>query len=139
MILRHAMADGCWLTTHEDITERWRTETRVAYLAHHDALTGLANRPSLVDKIEDACSRYRWRGEEFNVLMVDLDRFKQVNDTFGHPSGDELLKQVAERLKGTLRETDVLARLGGDEFAIIQPTIPNKPMPPRHSLTKSSR
>jgi diguanylate cyclase (GGDEF)-like protein len=120
MILRHAMADGCWLTTHEDITERWRTETRVAYLAHHDALTGLANRPSLVDKIEDACSRYRWRSEEFNVLMVDLDRFKQVNDTFGHPSGDELLKQVADRLKGTLRETDVLARLGGDEFAIIQ-------------------
>jgi diguanylate cyclase (GGDEF)-like protein len=120
MILRHAMADGCWLTTHEDITERWRTETRVAYLAHHDALTGLANRPSLVEKIEDACSRYRWRGKEFNVLMVDLDRFKQVNDTFGHPSGDELLKQVAERIKGALRETDVLARLGGDEFAIIQ-------------------
>jgi diguanylate cyclase (GGDEF)-like protein/PAS domain S-box-containing protein len=120
MILRHSMTDGCWLTTHEDITERWRAETRVAYLAHHDALTGLANRPSLVEKIEDACSRYRWRGEEFNVLMVDLDRFKQVNDTFGHPSGDELLKQVAERLKGALRETDVLARLGGDEFAIIQ-------------------
>jgi diguanylate cyclase (GGDEF)-like protein len=120
MILRHAMADGCWLTTHEDITERWRTETRVAYLAHHDALTGLANRPSLVEKIEEACSRYRWRGEEFNVLMVDLDRFKQVNDTFGHPAGDELLKLVADRLKGALRETDVLARLGGDEFAIIQ-------------------
>jgi len=120
MILRHAMTDGCWLTTHEDITERWRTETRVAYLAHHDALTGLANRPSLVDKIEDACSRYRWRGEEFNVIMVDLDRFKQINDTFGHPSGDELLKQVADRLTGALRETDVLARLGGDEFAIIQ-------------------
>jgi diguanylate cyclase (GGDEF)-like protein/PAS domain S-box-containing protein len=122
LILRHAMADGCWLMTHEDITERWRTETRVAYLAHHDALTGLANRPSLVEKIEDACSRYRWRGEKFNLLMVDLDRFKQVNDTFGHPSGDELLKQVAERLKGALRETDVLARLGGDEFAIIQAT-----------------
>jgi diguanylate cyclase (GGDEF)-like protein/PAS domain S-box-containing protein len=120
MILRHAMADGCWLTTHEDITERWRTETRVAYLAHHDALTGLANRASLVEKIEDACSRYRWRGEEFNVLMVDLDRFKQVNDTFGHPSGDDLLKQVAERLRGALKEADVLARLGGDEFAIIQ-------------------
>ncbi len=120
MILCHAMPDGCWLTTHEDITERWRTETRVAYLAHHDALTGLANRASLVEKIEDACSRYRWRGEEFNVLMVDLDRFKQVNDTFGHPSGDELLKRVAERLRAALKEADVLARLGGDEFAIIQ-------------------
>lgn len=120
LILRHPMADGCWLTTHEDITERWRNETRVAFLAHHDALTGLANRPALVEKIEDACARYRRWGEEFNVLMVDLDRFKQVNDTFGHPAGDDLLKQVAERLKGALQETDVLARLGGDEFAIVQ-------------------
>ena len=120
LILRHAMADGCWLTTHEDITERWRNETRVSFLAHHDALTGLANRPALVEKIEDACARYRRWKEEFNVLMIDLDRFKQVNDTFGHPAGDELLRQVAERLKGTLRETDVLARLGGDEFAIVQ-------------------
>jgi diguanylate cyclase (GGDEF)-like protein len=119
-ILRHAMAEGCWLTMHEDITERWRNETRVSFLAHHDALTGLANRPALVEKIEDACARYRRWQEEFNVLMIDLDRFKQVNDTFGHPAGDELLRQVAERLKATLRETDVLARLGGDEFAIIQ-------------------
>jgi diguanylate cyclase (GGDEF)-like protein len=120
LILSHPMADGCWLTTHEDITERWRNETRVAFLAHHDALTGLSNRPALVEKTEDACARYRRWNEEFNVLMLDLDRFKQVNDTFGHPAGDDLLKQVAERLKGTLRETDVLARLGGDEFAIVQ-------------------
>ena len=119
-ILRHAMADGCWLTMHEDITERWRNETRVSFLAHHDALTGLANRPALAEKIEDACARFRRWKEEFNVLMIDLDQFKQVNDTFGHPAGDELLRQVAERLKGTLRETDVLARLGGDEFAIVQ-------------------
>jgi diguanylate cyclase (GGDEF)-like protein len=120
MILRHSMADGCWLTTHEDITERWRNEARVSFLAHHDALTGLANRPALVEKIEDACARCRRWDEQFNVLMIDLDRFKQVNDTFGHPAGDELLRQVADRLKGTLRETDVLARLGGDEFAIVQ-------------------
>ena len=120
MILRHSMDDGCWLTTHEDITERWRNETRVSFLAHHDALTGLANRPALVEKIEDACARCRRWNEEFNVLMIDLDRFKQVNDTFGHPVGDELLRQVADRIKGALRETDVLARLGGDEFAIVQ-------------------
>jgi diguanylate cyclase (GGDEF)-like protein/PAS domain S-box-containing protein len=120
LILRHAMADGGWLTTHEDITERWRNETRVSYLAHHDALTGLANRSALVEKIEDACARCRRWGEQFNILLIDLDRFKHVNDTFGHPAGDELLIQVAERLKGTLRETDVLARLGGDEFAIVQ-------------------
>jgi diguanylate cyclase (GGDEF)-like protein len=120
LILRHAMADGCWLTTHEDITERWRNEARVAFLAHHDALTGLLNRAALVEKIEDACAHHRRRGENFNVLMVDLDRFKQVNDTFGHPAGDELLKQVAERLKPSLQENDVLARLGGDEFAVVQ-------------------
>ena len=120
LTIRHPMSDGCWLTTHEDITERWRNETRVAFMAHHDALTGLANRAALIEKIEDTCARHRRWGDKFNVLMVDLDRFKQVNDTFGHPAGDELLKQVAERLKATLRETDVLARLGGDEFAIVQ-------------------
>lgn len=120
LVARRPMADGCWLTTHEDITERWRNEARIAFMAHHDALTGLANRAALIEKIEDACARHRRWGEEFNVLMLDLDRFKQVNDTFGHPAGDDLLKQVANRLKATLRETDVLARLGGDEFAIIQ-------------------
>jgi diguanylate cyclase (GGDEF)-like protein/PAS domain S-box-containing protein len=120
LTLRHAMGDGCWLTTHEDITERWRNETRVSFMAHHDALTGLANRAALIEKIEDACARHRRWGEVFTVLLLDLDRFKQVNDTFGHPAGDELLRQVAQRLKETLQETDVLARLGGDEFAIVQ-------------------
>ena len=75
---------------------------------------------ALIEKIEDACARNRRWGEEFNILMMDLDRFKQVNDTFGHPAGDDLLKQVADRLSATLRETDILARLGGDEFAIVQ-------------------
>jgi diguanylate cyclase (GGDEF)-like protein len=126
LILRHPMADGCWLTTHEDITERWRNETRVAFLAHHDALTGLANRSALVGKIEDASARHRRREEKFNVIMVDLDRFKQVNDTFGHPAGDELLKEVAGRIKGALEETDVLARLGGDEFAVVQASESNQ-------------
>ena len=120
LVLRHRMSDGCWLTTHEDITDRWRNETRVAFLAHHDALTGLYNRAALIEKIEDACARNRRWGEEFNVLMLDLDRFKQVNDTFGHPAGDDLLRQVSDRLSATLRETDILARLGGDEFAIVQ-------------------
>lgn len=120
LVLRHPMDDGCWLTTHEDITERWRNEARVSFMAHHDALTGLANRAALVEKIEDACARYRRWNEPFTVLLLDLDRFKQVNDTFGHPAGDELLKQVTQRIKATLQETDVLARLGGDEFAIVQ-------------------
>jgi diguanylate cyclase (GGDEF)-like protein/PAS domain S-box-containing protein len=119
-IFDRPMPGGGWVTTHEDITERRRSEARITHLAHHDALTGLANRGALLEKIEYACADYRRSGEKFNVLMADLDWFKQVNDTFGHPAGDELLKQVAARLSTTVQDTDVLARLGGDEFAILQ-------------------
>ena len=120
LIVRRRLSDGSWLTTHEDITERRRHETRVAFMALHDALTGLLNRAALVEKITDACARHRRFDEAFSVFLLDLDRFKQVNDTLGHHAGDDLLKQVADRLRSSLRETDVLARLGGDEFAIIQ-------------------
>jgi diguanylate cyclase (GGDEF)-like protein/PAS domain S-box-containing protein len=104
----------------DDITERKRSEQRIAFMAHHDVLTGLANRLSIMDKIEDAISRHRRRGDSFAVLLLDLDRFKNVNDTLGHAIGDALLREIAVRLKASLRETDVLARLGGDEFAIVQ-------------------
>jgi diguanylate cyclase (GGDEF)-like protein/PAS domain S-box-containing protein len=104
----------------DDITERKKAERRIAYLAHHDGLTGLVNRTALVSQIDEAAARWRAKGELFNVLLLDLDRFKQVNDSLGHPAGDRLLTEVAARLKALLRETDVLARLGGDEFAIIQ-------------------
>jgi diguanylate cyclase (GGDEF)-like protein/PAS domain S-box-containing protein len=104
----------------DDITERKKVEHRIAYLAHHDGLTGLANRTALLQKIDEAGARWRRRGEAFSVLLLDLDRFKQVNDSMGHPAGDRLLTEVAARLKPLLRETDVLARLGGDEFAIVQ-------------------
>ncbi|BBF94257.1 bifunctional diguanylate cyclase/phosphodiesterase [Blastochloris tepida] len=114
------MADGGWMTTHEDITDRHRSETQIAYMARHDLLTGLFNRAAFSEKIEEAAARQRRFGETFTVLLLDLDRFKQVNDTLGHLAGDMLLKQTAERLKATLRETDILARFGGDEFAIIQ-------------------
>jgi len=110
----------------EDVTERKKAEQRIAFLAHHDALTGLANRVALAQKIDEAAARQRRRNEPFTVLLLDLDRFKQVNDTLGHPAGDTLLIEVATRLKSLLRETDVLARLGGDEFALIQAGEPNQ-------------
>jgi diguanylate cyclase (GGDEF)-like protein/PAS domain S-box-containing protein len=104
----------------EDVTDRARANERIKYLAHHDLLTGLSNRALFMEKIEEAGARLRRRGETFTVFMLDLDRFKTVNDSLGHPEGDLLLKETARRLRGALRETDVLARLGGDEFAILQ-------------------
>ena len=103
-----------------DVTERKKSEQRIAFMAHHDALTGLANRAAVTQQIDEAAARQRRRGNSFTVLLLDLDRFKHVNDTLGHSAGDALLRQAAARLKALLRKTDVLARLGGDEFAIIQ-------------------
>jgi diguanylate cyclase (GGDEF)-like protein len=119
-ISRRILSDGGWLTAHEDITERAQSERRIVYMAQHDMLTDLANRALFGDKLDEASKRNKRHGSGFTVLMLDLDRFKAVNDTLGHAAGDQLLKEVATRLKGSLRETDVLARLGGDEFAIIQ-------------------
>jgi diguanylate cyclase (GGDEF)-like protein len=83
-------------------------------------LTGLANRQAFVDEIQSALSELQTGDKRFSVFMLDLDRFKDVNDSLGHPAGDALLKETAQRLKYSLRDTDFLARLGGDEFAIIQ-------------------
>jgi diguanylate cyclase (GGDEF)-like protein/PAS domain S-box-containing protein len=104
----------------EDVTDQKKFEHEIAFMAHHDALTGLANRTAITQKIEEAAARQRRFGDPFTVLLMDLDRFKHVNDTLGHHAGDALLREVAARLKAILRETDLLARLGGDEFAIIQ-------------------
>jgi diguanylate cyclase (GGDEF)-like protein/PAS domain S-box-containing protein len=121
IVIRNASGEPKYLiAVIEDATERKRAEQRIAFLAHHDPLTGLANRAALAQRIDEAAARQRRRDEPFTVLLLDLDRFKQVNDTLGHPAGDALLTEVATRLKSLLRETDVLARLGGDEFAIIQ-------------------
>jgi diguanylate cyclase (GGDEF)-like protein len=125
-ILRLWLPDGGVLTTHEDITDRRQNEAKVAFMAHHDLLTGLANRTFFAEKIDEAGARLRRRGETFAVFMLDLDRFKDVNDSLGHPAGDALLKEMAQRLKSSLRETDVLARLGGDEFAILQSSERNQ-------------
>jgi diguanylate cyclase (GGDEF)-like protein len=109
---------GGWLATHEDITERQCAEERIGHMARHDALTDLPNRVLLRERLEHELKRVK-RGECLAVLCLDLDHFKSVNDTLGHPIGDELLKLVADRLRGCTREPDTIARLGGDEFAII--------------------
>ena len=119
-INRHTMPDGAWLTTHEDITDRARNERKIAFLAQHDMLTALANRSLFGDKLDEARRNFQLHGIGFTVLMLDLDKFKNVNDTLGHPAGDRLLVEAARRLKSSIREGDVVARLGGDEFAIIQ-------------------
>jgi diguanylate cyclase (GGDEF)-like protein len=119
-IRRRPLADGGWLATHDDITERREADGRIAYLASHDALTGLPNRVTFGDRLQ-AASRRLARGESFALHSIDLDRFKEVNDTLGHPVGDQILKQVAARLTQIVREDDLVTRLAGDEFAILQP------------------
>jgi diguanylate cyclase (GGDEF)-like protein len=99
---------------------------RVLFLAHHDQLTGLCNRAQFTLALDKAISQLGRPEECFSVLVLDLNKFKNVNDTFGHPVGDELLKQVANRLKASLRDTDLVARLGGDEFAILQSATSNQ-------------
>ena len=119
-VLRRPMAGGGLISTHEDITDRQRAEARIAHLAHHDVLTDLPNRALLRERLEQAVTGMQQAGRGLAILMLDLDRFKEVNDTLGHPIGDALLKVVTERLRGCVRETDTIARLGGDEFAIVQ-------------------
>jgi diguanylate cyclase (GGDEF)-like protein len=122
--IRHRpMPDGGWVATHEDITEQRVSELKIEYMAHHDALTDLANRVLLNERLEQALGRRIHRTEMVAVHHLDLDQFKAVNDTFGHPAGDKLLKIVAERLRALVRETDTIARMGGDEFVIVQAPI----------------
>jgi diguanylate cyclase (GGDEF)-like protein len=122
--IRHRpMADGGWVATHEDITEQRRSEVKIEYMAHHDALTDLPNRVLLNERLEQALGQSVHRQEMVAVHHLDLDQFKAVNDTFGHPAGDKLLKMVADRLRGLARETDTVARMGGDEFVVVHAPI----------------
>jgi diguanylate cyclase (GGDEF)-like protein len=111
---------GGLVRTFADVTVRKSSEVRIAYMARHDELTGLANRVLFRERIEQAIARSKRANEHFAVLLLDLDRFKDVNDTLGHPAGDALLKIAAQRLGAAVRELDTVSRLGGDEFAIIQ-------------------
>lgn len=121
-IVDRPMAGGGWVVTHEDVSGRRQAEAKVAHMAHHDALTGLPNRLLFRERLEQAL---KWipRGDFLAVHYLDLDNFKNINDTLGHPIGDDLLKVVADRLRGCIREVDTIARLGGDEFAIVQTRI----------------
>jgi diguanylate cyclase (GGDEF)-like protein len=106
--------------------EKQQADRRIRFLAHHDVLTGLANRAQLIEKLESALAVLPVRGGCFAVHFIDLDRFKEVNDTLGHDGGDFLLKTIAERLREVIRVGDFAARLGGDEFVVIQAGIGDK-------------
>jgi diguanylate cyclase (GGDEF)-like protein len=123
-IAHRSTTDGGWLISCEDVTEQQRAQSQIAFMARHDALTKLPNRSVLAERIEQAIAE-AGRGSGFAVFCLDLDNFKQVNDTLGHPIGDELLCAVADRLSACVREIDTVARLGGDEFAIIQCGVHN--------------
>lgn len=110
-------------TIARDITERKRADERIRYLALHDALTGLPNRTLFRERVSSGIARARRNGHPLAVLFIDLDNFKEVNDSLGHHIGDRLLQVTASRLQRCLREGDGVARLGGDEFVIDLPTV----------------
>ncbi len=108
-----------YVVTHHDVTDRYVLEQQLAYQAFHDELTGLNNRAVFRKELSRAAARSRRSGKTFAVMMIDLDDFKNVNDSLGHPAGDDLLRIVADRLVECMREGDTPVRLGGDEFAVI--------------------
>src|SRR6202171_6101218 len=121
-IVNQPLIEGGWVATHEDITELRRSEEQIKHLAHYDALTELPNRALFRQQLEREFKGTK-RGEQFALLYIDIDEFKGINDSLGHPVGDDFLKSLARRLKDCIRETDFVARLGGDEFAIIQTAV----------------
>ncbi len=118
-IVEQPRQEGGWVSTLEDITEWQKAQAQISQMAGHDALTNLPNRTLFRERLDQALRRVT-RGEQVAVFCLDLDHFKDVNDTLGHPIGDDLLKEVARRLSECLREGDTVCRLGGDEFAIVQ-------------------
>jgi len=118
------------IVSFSDMTVLKQAEERVLHMANHDALTKLPNRVSLQGRLEQAIASARRGGRQLAVLFIDLDRFKNINDTLGHAVGDELLTIVAQRLKALVRESDAVARLGGDEFVVVLTDLPSPAAPP---------
>jgi len=119
-VMHEPMPHGGWVATHEDITQLRRIEAQMQHMARHDTLTDLPNRAALHDCIKKLLEREVGGEPSLVVLLFDIDRFKEVNDTFGPSVGDELLQAVAQRLKRRLRGIDMIARVGGDEFVVVQ-------------------
>ena len=118
-VVNQPMQGGGWVATFEDITEWLEAQAKISHMARHDALTGLPNRVLFHEQLEQGLRR-TGSGDQLAVLCLDLDHFKDINDSLGHPIGDALLKEVGRRLKATVGESDTVARLGGDEFAVVQ-------------------
>jgi diguanylate cyclase (GGDEF)-like protein len=118
-VVNAPLSTGGGVTIHMDVTEKRNSEKQIAFLAHHDALTGLANRVQLRECIAKSL-KHLGRGKKLAVLCLDLDKFKDVNDTLGHSVGDSLLCAVSKRLRDIVRDSDLVSRTGGDEFSIVQ-------------------
>jgi diguanylate cyclase (GGDEF)-like protein len=108
-----------------DVSERYLQEEQMRFMATHDQLTGLANRTLLIEELNRSLALAKRQGCGVGLLFIDLNRFKPVNDRYGHSTGDALLKAVAQRLKATCRESDTLCRQGGDEFVVLIPDAPS--------------
>ena len=118
-VVNQPMEGGGWVATFEDITEWLEAQAKISHMARHDALTNLPNRVLFHEQLEQGLRRAA-SNDQLAVLCLDLDHFKDINDSLGHPIGDALLKEVGRRLKATVGEHDTVARLGGDEFAVVQ-------------------